>query len=531
MVRNIALLSCFLLLGCCKAPPPSAAPVAAAVTPETTAKEIECRDCCDAKLSRAQLISAAAQKGDAPAAVGKTDSPLLGGSPSRNFVNTIDKNIPTDWSLEDKKNVKWEANLGNKSYGGPIVAQGKIFVGTNNAQPRDKSIKGANHCVLMCFNEADGKFLWQTTHEIPPDEIFKETFNHGLLSAPAVAGDKVYYVTTPGEVVAVNINTGKVAWKFDMMKELHVHPHHCCNCSPMVVGDLVYVVTGNGGDEQNEKVVNPKAPSFVAFNKETGKIAWQSNLPGDKIIEGQYSNPVLATINGKDQIIFPGGDAYLYSFEPKTGELLWKFNCHPKKEKADEERTIQNYIIGTPVVADNKVYVGMGVYPEHPLGTRHSYFLCVDATKKGDVSPGTTYDLKAPDNKNTALVFAYGGPIEPRPKKGRPVLFGSTISSCAVADGLVYIPEERGYLHCLDAKTGQKVWDYDFKAGVWGSPYIVDGKVYIATEEGTMFIFNHGREMKIVNKVEMDEPSFHGTPIVANGVLYIMTKGKLYAIK
>ena len=84
-------------------------------------------------------------------------------------------------------------------------------------------------------------------------------------------------------------------------------------------------------------------------------------------------------------------------------------------------------------------------------------------------------------------------------------------------------------MHCLDAKTGQKYWDFDFKAGVWGSPYYVDGKVYIGTEDGEIVIFKHGKTAEEIGRVYMDE-TVHSTPVVSGGVLYVATKSKLYAI-
>jgi hypothetical protein len=86
-----------------------------------------------------------------------TDWPMFGGSPSRNMVNLTAKNVPTDWSVEEGKlkNVKWMATLGSYTNGGPIVADGKVYVGTNNANPRDPKTKGYR-AVLMCFNQADG---------------------------------------------------------------------------------------------------------------------------------------------------------------------------------------------------------------------------------------------------------------------------------------------------------------------------------------------------------------------------------------
>src|SRR5262245_16713788 len=80
------------------------------------------------------------------------DWPMFGGTLQRNFVNLIDKNIPKTWDVKKKTNILWTADPGDKAYGGPVVAAGKVFVGTNNQNPRDPAIKG-DKGVLMCFNE------------------------------------------------------------------------------------------------------------------------------------------------------------------------------------------------------------------------------------------------------------------------------------------------------------------------------------------------------------------------------------------
>src|SRR5262249_617763 len=98
------------------------------------------------------------------------DSPMLGGTVHRNMVNTVEKNIPQEWSVKEgqEKNIKWSAELGTLAYGGPVIAGGKVFVGTNNGKPRYPSIKG-DRGVLMCFRESDGKFLWQAVHDKLPN--------------------------------------------------------------------------------------------------------------------------------------------------------------------------------------------------------------------------------------------------------------------------------------------------------------------------------------------------------------------------
>src|SRR6185437_14894831 len=92
---------------------------------------------------------------------------MLGGTPARNMVNLVEKNVPVDFAVRPKgkeKNVKWAAPLGSKSYGGPVIAGGRIFICTNNDKPKDPKVKG-DKGVVMCFRESDGKFLWQIVHD------------------------------------------------------------------------------------------------------------------------------------------------------------------------------------------------------------------------------------------------------------------------------------------------------------------------------------------------------------------------------
>ncbi len=188
-----------------------------------------------------------------------------------------------------------------------------------------------------------------------------------------------------------------------MRKELKVVPYHCGNCSPLISGDRLFLVTGNGIDEKDDKPASPQAPSFIALDKKSGKLLWQNNMPGANILEGQWSNPALATVAGKQQIIFPGGDDVLYALEPESGKLIWKFQCYPAKRAVLSEKRYEprNLLIGTPVVQENRLIIALGIYPDHSNPTKDSHVLCLDLTKTGDVSL-VSPDAKAPANKNSA---------------------------------------------------------------------------------------------------------------------------------
>jgi outer membrane protein assembly factor BamB len=499
--------------------------------------------------------------------------PMWGGSPNRNIVNLRDKNVPVDWTIEvrDEKgkvtqkaeNILWAQDLGSKAYGGPAIGDGKIFIGTNNEKPRDPNVKG-DKGIIMCFEEKTGKFLWQKVHDKLAIGFVSDWPREGICSTPAVDGKHIYYVSNDCKLMCLTTD-GKDVWTFDMIKELGVFPHNLSTSSPLVVGDLVFVVTSNGVNENHIDIPAPAAPSFVAVNKAKGTLVWKNDDPTRKLLElakggkaekikalfkqiidtgevlmhGQWSSPAYGEVGGKGQVIFPGGDGWLRAYDPKTGASLWQFDCNPKASRyLLGGNGTRNDFIGTPVVHDGKVYIGVGQDPEHDEGICH--FWCIDMSKKGDVStrtvkdkdgiPREVYDAKDPINKDSALVWHYGGTEPAKWRKGRNYVFGRTLSTAAVHDGLVYIAELAGYLHCLDSKTGEQYWTHNCKAPIWSSTYWVDGKVFLGTDGGEVHIFDHGKQKKLVQSVDM-EGKVRATPVVANGVLYVMTENKLFAIK
>jgi outer membrane protein assembly factor BamB len=482
--------------------------------------------------------------------------PMWGGSQSRNMVNLVDTNLPLKWEIKGgvKGGVLWSQDLGSKAYGGPVIADGKVFVGTNNEKPRDPKVMG-DKGVIMCFEEKTGKFLWQRVHDKLPAGMVQDWPLEGICSSCAVEADKIYYVSNRCELVCATTE-GKDVWTLDMIKTLGVFPHNLSTSSPVIAGDYIFVVTSNGVNEDHITVPAPAAPSFICVDKRNAKVIWSNNDPSERlvavqkqkanqtpkqlfktlvndggvIIHGQWSSPAYAEVNGEGQIIFPGGDGWLRSYEAKTGKLLWKFDCNPKsaKYRLGHDGT-RNDFISTPVVHNNRVYIGVGQDPEHDEGVGH--FWCIDITKKGDVSPKEdNFDPKAPVNKDSALVWHYGEPSPKAWKVGRNYVFGRTLSTAAVHDGLVYIAELAGRIHCLDADNGQQYWTHYVSAPIWSSPYWVDGKVYLGTDGKEVFIFGHGKQKNLLAQVPMDN-AVRATPVVVSGVMYIMVENKLHAIK
>jgi outer membrane protein assembly factor BamB len=105
--------------------------------------------------------------------------------------------------LSTTKNVKWVAKLGSQSYGNPVAANGKVFVGTNNASPRDEKYKDDRSC-LYALNEYDGSFLWQLAVPKLASGKVNDWEYLGILASPCVDNNKVYLVTSRCDVVCLD---------------------------------------------------------------------------------------------------------------------------------------------------------------------------------------------------------------------------------------------------------------------------------------------------------------------------------------
>lgn len=448
--------------------------------------------------------------------------PMWGGRPGRNAVADA-QHIPHEFNLLNKRNIRWVARLGTYSYGGPVVADGRVYVGSNNGGELRPGITGDKGCVL-CFDERTGSLLWQATHDKLASGAANDWPEQGVASTPYVDGERVYYVSNRCELVCADVrgfhdlendgpfreerysdrNDADFVWLLDMVGELGVFPHNLAACSPVGAGDLVFVCTANGVDEDHEKPPKPEAPSFIAVDKRTGRVIWKRSDPGTGILHGQWSSPAYGEVHARGQVIFGGGDGWCYAFEPLTGELLWKFDLNPKDSVWEVGgRGTRSSIVATPVFVGGTVYIATGDDPESGTGPGHLY--AIDATRKGDVT-------------SSAAVWHVGGKE-----------FGRTLSSATVADGLLYAADLDGYLYCLDAQTGKQHWRYDMQAAVWGSPCVVDGKVLLGTTDGDLVVLAHDRTLRELARNELGA-AIHTTPAVANGILYVVTQRNLIAI-
>ncbi len=510
------------------------------------------------------------------------DWPQWGGHDERNFVSD-ERGLPASfraggWRTEDGKkialpreNIRWVAPLGTQTYVTPAIAKGKVLIGSNDAHIEEPRFEQTGGGILMCLDESTGSLLWQLVMprlKTSNPEFNYDDMNLGLCSSPTIDGNRVYIVSNRGQVLCLDINgqadgnegpfvdegvymrdarvfpdkpgrfdaqhapplpkpaelrttDGDIIWEYDFIAGLDVWPQDAVDCSVLVFGNYLYVCTCNGVDRSHTKIPSPNAPDLIVLDKNTGKLLAVMDPPlGKAIFHGDWSSPTLARIGGRTLIVWGGGDGVCYAFdaqfipgeEGQPGKLrkVWSFDCNPQINKVRNGKPLPynknaegpSEIIATPVVQGNRIYVTVGQDSRHGPGP--GCFSCIDATKEGDIT-------------ETGRVW-------------QSLDVQRSFSSAAVTDGLVFITDYTGILRCLDADTGTTYWTHDLKKRVFASPLVADGKVYIGTEAGAVFVAGATKEKQLIAEVKVDGP-IYSTPVAANGVLYIASQKNLYAFQ
>jgi outer membrane protein assembly factor BamB len=305
------------------------------------------------------------------------DQPQWGQAWSRNMVSK-EKGLPDSFDPKTGKNIKWSARLGTETHSTPVVAGGRIYIGTNNGEPRDPKHQG-DRGVLMCFDEKTGRFLWQLVVPKRDEDPYFDWPKSGISSSATVEGDRVYIVSNRGEVLCLdarglsNGNDGPfrdeaahmtpsassaappkpvagaeisprplpppadgkllkpgptdadIIWIFDLVADAGIWPHDAAHSSILIHDGYLYLNTGTGVDNTHKRVRTPDAPSLVVLDKNTGRLVARDNERiAPSIFHATWCSPSLGVVNGHPLIFFCGGNGVIYAFEtlktPSPGE-------------------------------------------------------------------------------------------------------------------------------------------------------------------------------------------------------------------
>jgi len=483
----------------------------------------------------------------AAAAATAADRPQWGQQGTRNMV-AQEQNLAESFDPATGRNIKWVVSLGTETHGTPTIANGRVLIGTNNGALRDPRHTG-DRGVLMCFDEKDGRFLWQLV--VPKLRVDHQDWpNAGIVAPPTIEGNRVYTLSNRHEVMCLDLlgqangNDGPyqdegrhmampdgkpmevtpldadIIWLFDLPNGAGIYPHDVANCSILVDGPLLYVNTSNGVDASGRifKVGAADAPALVVIEKATGRlVARDHENMSPRTPHATWASPALGEVHGRRRIFFGGPDGICYAFEPlreipPPGEVaklrcVWRFDCDPTAPKENIHRYVlkpdgPSNINGMPVFYKNRIYVAAG--GDFCWGKKKAWLKCIDATGAGDIT-------------KTGELWSY--PLKQH-----------CVATPAISSGLVFITDCGRTLHCVDAETGKPYWTHDGKGEFYASPLVADGKVYAVSRAGDFWILAAGKEKKVFGSVTLDGP-ISSTPVAANGVLYVTTRTRLYAVQ
>jgi FOG: WD40-like repeat len=306
---------------------------------------------------------------------------------------------------------------------------------------------------------------------------------------------------------------------FDLTEGAGIWSHDAAHSSVLIHGDYLYLNTGTGVDNTHKRIRTPDAPSLVVLDKRSGRlIARDDEHIAPNIFHNTWASPSLADVDSRPLIFFGGGNGILYAFDgsithttdasgPQILQNVWQFDFDPDAPKTNvhkfngNRREGPSNFYGMPVFKEGRIYAAGG--GDLWWGKIEAWLKCIDATPK---------ELDA----SKRLIWSY--PLQKH-----------VLSTPAVYHGMVFIADCGRKFHCVDAQDGKPFWTHDVEGEVWASPLVADGKVYLGTRSGAFYIFAAEKEKKLLSSMQLGAP-ISGTATAANGVLYVATMTRLYAL-
>lgn len=364
------------------------------------------------------------------------------------------------------ENIAWKTPIPGDGWSSPIVFGNRIFLTTATDD-------GAS-CRILCVNRDDGNVAWNTeVHRQKPGP--KRRQNSYATPTPVTDGKRVYAVFYDGTVVAVDF-TGKLVWK---NSDVDFFSLHGLGASPVLVQNQL--VMPFDGSSRSENRLGWKIPwdkaVVLALDTATGKVRWKGKRGESRV---GHVTPIL--VEGERQLVTAGGDR-VQGFDVVTGERVWSIYSQGEG------------VTPSPVLGNGLVYTSSGF--EEPT------IRAIRLGGKGDITKSH---------------------IAWEQKKGVPVL----ASPLFVAPHLYTITRDN-ILHCLEAANGEIVWQKRLQGVHSASPVLVEGRIYILSEDGVTLVLRPGKRYDEIARNDLEERCL-ASMAVSQGHFYIRAAQHLYCI-
>lgn len=485
------------------------------------------------------------------------DQAQWGAAWSRNMVSP-EKGLPDSFDPKTGRNIKWSVRLGTETHSTPVVAGGRVFIGTNNGEPRDPKHQG-DRGVLMCFDEKTGKFLWQLVVPKREEDPYFDWPKSGISSPATVEGDRVYIVSNRGEVLCLDAhgmangnegpfrdeaahmtppeNSGAppkpvagaeinpqplrppadgvllkpgpldadIIWLFDLVSDAGIWPHDSAHSSILIHGDYLYLNTGTGVDNTHKRIRRPDAPSLIVLDKRTGQlVARDDEHIAPDIFHCTWSSPSLGDVNGRPLIFFCGGNGVVYAFEA-VGKGVMESGSNGVVGLSKSAQRSSSPTLQSPATL-RKVWQ-FKFDPTSPTGDVHPY---LSNRREG---PSNIYGL--PVFHRNRIYVAGGGDVF----WGKNEAWLKCIDAAGLTRPLDTLSPSDGE---MDGVSGL-LWSYPLQKHVMSTPAVYDGLVFIS---------DCGRTMHCVD-ADTGQPYWTheitgevwASPLVADGKVYLGTRG------
>ena len=411
--------------------------------------------------------------------------------PEQNGVSR-EKNLPETWTPEGE-NLLWSAPYGGMS--SPIVMRGKVYLLSRVGERKDADTISAGPLTqetVVCLDAVTGQKVWEHPMNMTQTEVPVHRLGWSNPTGDPATG-RVYVFGSQCNLVCFDGATGKVLWQRQMTEEFGlISTFGGRTPSPAIDEDQVFIagVAFGWGD-------NARAQYRVfALNKDNGELNWTTGT-GGLPVDSPYQTPTVTVINGHRQLVIGSGDGGVYGFQPRTGKKLWAYQISKRGINAN------------PLVDGSRVYIATGEV-------------------NFDNSGGGTV---------RCIDVATGKPEEVWRRDGIEAGF----SAPTLLNGMLYVMDNSGKVHAMDAGTGKAVWKRTYSAGTIGKAGLVaaDGKLYIGEANGRFSIIRPAKDKpEVLSKVEITgnaqqmgrEFMIFGSVAIANGRVYVPTAQGVFCI-